>query len=25
MSHLRHSVAVTLSRFSGDQLNLVYE
>jgi len=25
MSHLRHSVAVTLSRVSGDQLNLVYE
>jgi len=25
MSHLQHSVAVTLSRISGDQLNLVYE
>jgi len=25
MSHLRHSDAVTLSRVSGDQLNLVYE
>jgi len=25
MSHLQHSVAVTLSRISGDQLNLAYE
>ena len=25
MPHPRHSVAATLSRISGDQLNLVYE
>jgi len=25
MSHLQHSVAITLSRISGYQLNLVYE
>jgi len=25
MSYLQHSVAVTLFRISGDQLNLVYE